>query len=67
MTACCTPLKLTMNTSSSLRSRPGKPEQRVRVLTRLRMRQLDTALRGRVQDSARYANRARRLAYALAA
>ena len=67
MNACCTTLNLTMNTPLPSPSRPAKPEQRVRLISRLRSRQLDTALRGKVSDSARYARRARRLVHQLAA
>ncbi|MEM6553920.1 MAG: hypothetical protein AAF750_17525 [Planctomycetota bacterium] len=39
----------------------ANPKRMTRLLARLRRRQLDHALRGRFADSAKYANRARRV------
>jgi hypothetical protein len=51
------------------RMTPPKPrhERRHLLMTRLRSRQLDLALRGRVRDSARYASRVHRVTRAAAA
>ncbi len=67
MITCPALLKLTMQIHHDRPARPAKPEQRLRVISRLRHRQLALALRGQVHDSARYARRFQRLAERCAA